>query len=129
MGSVRVLTVDDHATFRHAARALIGATDGFEVAGEAASGEEGVAAAARLHPDLVLMDVRLPDIDGYEATRRIIPLRPEAVVVLVSATEEGVPGETAARCGAAAFVCKEQLRPSLLRELWDRHGHPVAASG
>ena len=128
MGSVRVLTVDDHATFRDAARALIVAT-GFEVAGEAASGEEGVAAAARLHPDLVLMDVRLPDIDGCEATRRIIPLRPEAVVVLVSATEEGVPGDLAARCGAAAFVCKEQLRPSLLRELWDSHGHPVAATG
>jgi two-component system, NarL family, invasion response regulator UvrY len=129
VGSVRVLTVDDHATFRHAARALIGATEGFEVAGEAASGEEGVAAAVRLHPDLVLMDVRLPDIDGYEATRRIVPLQPGAVVVLISATEEAILGETAARCGAVAFVCKEELRPSLLRDLWNRHGHPVAAPG
>lgn len=129
LGSVRVLTVDDHASFRQAARALIDATAGFEVAGEAASGEEGVAAAVRLRPDIVLMDVHLPDIDGYEATRRIVPLRPSAVVVLVSAADEALQGDTAARCGAVAFVCKENLRPSLLQELWSRHGHPVATTG
>ncbi len=128
MGSIRVLTVDDHATFRTAARAVIGATEGFEVAGEAASGEEGVAAAARLHPDLVLMDVRLPDIDGYEAARRIAPLRPEAVVVLVSATDEALHGDAEARCGAAAFVRKEQLCPTLLRDLWQRHGRAGTAA-
>jgi len=129
LASVRVLTVDDHATFRQAARALIEATDGFEVAGEATSGQEGVAAALRLHPDLVLMDVHLPDIDGYEATRRIIPLQPGAVVILVSAAEEANQGEAAARSGAVAFVCKETLRPALLQELWERHGQPPVTFG
>jgi two-component system, NarL family, invasion response regulator UvrY len=129
LGSVRVLTVDDHATFRNAARALIGATDGFELAGEASTGEEGVAAARRLHPDLVLMDVWLPDIDGYEATRRITPIQPETVVVLISAMDEAIQGDTAARCGAAAFVRKQDLRPLLLRQLWNRHAPHVANAG
>jgi len=127
--SVRVLTVDDHATFRGAARALIGATDGFEVAGEASTGEEGVAAACRLHPDMVLMDVRLPDIDGYEATRRITPTQPDTVVVLMSAADEAIQGDTAARCGAAAFVRKQDLRPALLQQLWSRHASHVADAG
>lgn len=129
LGSVRVLTVDDHATFRSAARALIGATAGFELAGEAATGEEGVAAARRLHPDFVLMDVRLPDIDGYEATRRITPTEPDTVVVLVSATEEAFPSDVRARCGAVAFVLKQDLRPVLLQELWSRHAPHVADAG
>jgi len=129
LAAIRVLTVDDHATFRQAARALIDATDGFEVAGEAASGEAGVAAALRLHPDLVLMDVHLPDIDGYEATRRILPLQPDAIVILVSAAEEANQAEAAARCGAVAFACKETLRPRLLQDVWRRYGRPPATVG
>ena len=58
--------------------ALVAATDGFEIVGEATTGEEGVAAAFRLRPDVVLLDVRLPDIDGYEAARRIAPHLPRS---------------------------------------------------
>jgi DNA-binding NarL/FixJ family response regulator len=126
VGSVRVLTVDDHATFREAARALVAATEGFEAVGEAATGEEGVLAARRLHPDLVLMDVHLPDIDGYEAARRIAPLQPGTVIVLVSA-DDALFGDPTSICGASAFVRKEELRPTLLRELWDRHRVEAAA--
>jgi two-component system, NarL family, invasion response regulator UvrY len=131
--SVRVLTVDDHAAFREAARALISATEGFELVGEVATGEEGVAAARRLRPDLVLMDVHLPDIDGYEAARRIEPVDPGAVIVLVSAAEDALQGDIPARCGASAFVRKEDLRPGLIQQLWARHGaadrpHPAAAA-
>jgi DNA-binding NarL/FixJ family response regulator len=126
VGSVRVLTVDDHATFREAARALVAATDGFEAVGEAATGEEGVLAARRLHPDLVLLDVHLPDIDGYEAARRIAPLEPGTVIVLVSA-DDSLFGDPTSICGASAFVRKEELRPTLLRELWDRHRVEAAA--
>jgi two-component system, NarL family, invasion response regulator UvrY len=118
--SVRVLTVDDHATFRQAAAALIAATDGFVTVGVASTGQEAVIAARRLAPDLVLLDIGLPDIDGYEAARRIGTVVPEALIVLVSADEALVDDPTA-RCGASAFVQKQDLRPSLLRELWARH--------
>jgi len=120
VGAVRVLTVDDHATFRQAATALIDATDGFEAVGVARTGLEAVVAAERLAPDLILMDVGLPDIDGYEAARRIALFRPAAMILLVSVGDEAI-GDPTARCGAAAFVHKEDLRPALLRDLWAKH--------
>ena len=124
MTSVRVLTVDDHPAFRDAARALIDATPGFEVAGDVDSGEDAVGAVMRLRPDLVLMDVGLSGIDGYEATRRVRYVRPATVIVLVSASEEALEGETAVTCGAVAWIRKQDLRPSLLQELWQIHGTP-----
>ena len=126
MGSVRVLTVDDHAAFRAAARALVAATAGFESIGEATTAEEGIAAAIRLRPDLVLLDVRLPGMDGYEAARRMAPALPDTVICLVSATEAAVQGEYATRCGATAFVRKQDLRPGLLESLWKGHAPPRA---
>jgi two-component system invasion response regulator UvrY len=122
VGSVRVLTVDDHAAFRAAMRAVVDATAGFETVGEASTGEDGVAAAFRLLPDVVLMDVRLPGIDGYEAARRISPQLPAVVICLVSTVDEALHGESATRCGAAAVVRKQDLRPSVLEELWAAHG-------
>jgi two-component system, NarL family, invasion response regulator UvrY len=122
--SVRVLTVDDHPAFRDAARALIDATPGFEVAGDVNSGEDAVGAVMRLRPDLVLMDVGLSGIDGYEATRRLRYVRPATVIVLVSASDEALEGETAVTCGAVAWIRKQDLRPSLLQELWQIHGTP-----
>lgn len=124
MPSVRVLTVDDHPAFRDAARALIDATPGFEVAGDVDSGEDAVGAVMRLRPDLVLMDVGLSGIDGYEATRRLRYVRPATVIVLVSASDEALEGETAVTCGAVAWIRKQDLRPSLLEELWQIHGTP-----
>jgi two-component system invasion response regulator UvrY len=126
VGAVRVLTVDDHATFRQAATALIAATDGFEAVGVARSGLEAVVAAERLSPDLILMDIGLPDIDGYEAARRIAVFRPAALIVLISVADEALAGDPTERCGAAAFVRKEDLRPALLRDLWATHRLPKA---
>ena len=108
--------------FREAARALVGATPGFEVVGEAATGEDGVAAAFRLRPDVVLLDVRLPDIDGYEAARRIAPHLPAVVICLVSTTDEALVGNSTEECGAIAFIRKQDLRPSVLRDLWAAYG-------
>src|ERR687888_220334 len=81
---VKVLIVDDQEPFREAARMVVEVTDGFEVVGEAETGEQGVEAARELHPDLVLMDVNLPGIEGPEATRRILAESPDVVVFLVS---------------------------------------------
>lgn len=111
---VGVLIVDDQAPFRRAARAVVGATPGFEVVGEAESGEEAVDLAADLGPGLVLMDINLPGINGIEATRRITSARPETVTVLLSTyREEDLPAG-AADCGATAYVHKEDFGPAVL---------------
>ena len=118
--AVGVLTVDDSERFLRAAHDLISATPGFRV-GEAASGAECLAAAQRLDPDLVLLDVRMPVMDGIETARRLSAARSRPVIVLVSA-EDAVDLPSAARaCGASALVRKQDLRPALLRRLWDAH--------
>jgi DNA-binding NarL/FixJ family response regulator len=119
---VGVVTVDDQAVFRSAARDVIDATPGFEAVGEAASGEEALALLERIEPGLVLVDVRMPGMDGLEAARLIKELHPGAVVVLISLEEpEDIPS-TASACGAAAFVRKQEFRPSTLHGLWQHHG-------
>ena len=119
---VRVLVVDDHAAFRDAARAVVEAAGGFELAGEAASGPEALDEAGRLRPDLVLLDVRLPGVHGLEVARRLTAARPAVVVVLMSLEDLGhVPGGLAS-CGAVAFVRKQDLRPALLSAVWARSG-------
>ena len=81
---IRVLTVDDQAVFRGIAREVIDATPGFEAVGEAASGEEALEAVARLAPQLVLLDVRMPGLDGIEVARRLRVTHPDTVLVLIS---------------------------------------------
>lgn len=119
---VDVLTVDDSAQFLEAARELVATTDGFRLVGEAVSGEEGVAAARRLSPDLVLLDVRMPEMDGVETARRLTAVDPRMVIFLVSANEQGDAPNGVGSCGAAAFVRKQDLAPSTLHRLWATHG-------
>ena len=117
---VRVLIVDDQAPFRSAARFVVEATDGFEVVGEAESGEDAVARAGELHPDLVLMDVKLPGIDGIEATRRIRAESNGSVTVLLLSTYEAEDyAAQAVECGAATFIPKSQFGPERLAEAWE----------
>jgi DNA-binding NarL/FixJ family response regulator len=115
---VRVLIVDDLASFRSAARAVVQSTPGFEVAGEVASGEESIDRARALRPELVLMDVSLPGIDGPEATRQIVADVPEAVVLLLSARDPGDVGSLAADCGAAAYLAKSTFSSESLARAW-----------
>jgi len=115
-GTVRVLIVDDQEPFRSAARLVVELTDGFQVIGEAATGEDGVAMAADLNPDLILMDVKMPGIDGLEATRRIIAARPDARIVVLSTYDEYA--EHTREAGAIAFISKAEFGPAILSEVW-----------
>jgi adenylate cyclase len=115
-GVVRVLVVDDQRPFRDAAVHVVSATPGFEVAGQAESGEEAVALAAELEPDLILMDINLPGIDGLEATRQIVAATPGRVVLALS-TEAG-QATRALASGAAAFISKADFDPDRLAAAW-----------
>jgi DNA-binding NarL/FixJ family response regulator len=116
---VRVLIVDDQEPFRMAARLVVEATDGFDVVGEVESGEDSVRMARDLNPDLVLMDVNLPGINGLEATRQILdePSHP-VVVLLLSTYEEDEYAPRAAECGAAAYIPKAAFGPDRLEAAW-----------
>ncbi len=118
MADVRVLIVDDQLPFREASRMVVEMTDGFEVAGEAENGEEGVEMSRALGPDLVLMDVQMPGIDGLEATRRIRQLDNPPHVVVMSTHESGDYRETALTAGADAFIPKSEFSMDALEELW-----------
>jgi two-component system, NarL family, invasion response regulator UvrY len=117
---VGVLTVDDQAVFRSVAREVIEATAGFELLGEATSGEEALDLADRVDPDLVLVDLRMPGMDGLETCRRLRATHPAVTVVLVSTDE---PGDVCTdACGAAAFLPKRLFGRVALTRLWDEHG-------
>jgi len=118
----RVLVVDDQAPFRRAAKAVLAVTKGFEVVGEAESGEEAVSMVGALSPDLVLMDINMPGINGIEATRQITDGHPQAIVILLSTYQADELPAGAADCGAAAYVNKEDFGPVVLRDLWAEHG-------
>jgi DNA-binding NarL/FixJ family response regulator len=118
--AVRVLIVDDQAPFRQAARAVVEATDGFEVIAESETGEASVEASQKLHPDLVLMDVNLPGINGLEATRQILKNSNGTVVVLLLSTyEEEEYAPRAAECGASTYIPKSKFEPDRLAAAWE----------
>lgn len=117
---MRVVIVDDQEPFRQAARMVVELSDGFDVAGEAASGEEAVELVRALDADLVLMDVNLPGIDGLEATRRILAEAPRSRVVLVLSTYEADDYEAQAlAAGASAFIPKSSFGPDTLEAAWN----------
>jgi len=113
---VRVLVVDDQEPFRRAMTAVVEETDGFVVVGSATTGEESLTAAAALRPDMVLMDVNLPGIDGVEASRRLTSAEDGPVVVLLStydAEDFDIAGS-----GATTYVAKAAFGPDRLSACW-----------
>jgi len=116
--AVSVLIVDDQVPFRRAAASVVRVTGGFEVVGEAGSGEEAVELADALAPGLVLMDINMGGISGIEAARRITAASPQVVVVLLSTYQvDDLPAD-AASSGAAAYVNKEEFGPQVLKDVW-----------
>jgi two-component system, NarL family, invasion response regulator UvrY len=120
--AVSVVTVDDQPFFRVAARDVIEATGGFEAVGEACSSEEALGLVEELDPKLVLVDIRMPGMDGIETTQRIKAAHPEVVVVLISIEGTTNVPAAAGSSGAAALVRKQDFGPSALRRLWAEHG-------
>jgi CheY-like chemotaxis protein len=118
-GGVRVLLVDDQEPFLRAMSAVVGETTGWVVVGEAASGERALTLAAELLPDLVLMDVHLPGIDGVTATRALRAGDPTPVVILLSTHDEDTGDGFVAESGASAYLTKSALSPARLTELWE----------
>ena len=114
-----VLVVDDQSGWRAMLAELVRGVPGLQVVGEAASGEEALEVADRLRPQLVLMDIRMPGIGGFEATRRLTATHPDTVVVLVSV--DGRDADAVRSSGAAAVVRKQELSAGALSEAWDAH--------
>jgi len=113
---VRVLVVDDNEACRKALAEVVSTAEAFTVAGCAGSGEEALQLLSHLDPHLVLLDARMPGLDGPETARRILRRQPDAVVVLVSA-EPGFES-VAASCGATTFLPKSKVSPKRLSDVW-----------
>jgi len=111
-----VLIVDDHSGFRSSARALLEA-EGFEVVGEAADGVSALAAVDRLHPRVVLLDIQLPGIDGFEVAERLARTRDPPVVVLVSTRGVSAYRQRLARSPVRGFLSKSELSGNALAAL------------
>jgi DNA-binding NarL/FixJ family response regulator len=111
-----ILIVDDHAGFRLQARALLEA-DGFVVVGEAGDGYSGLAEARRLRPDLVLLDIGLPDVEGFDVARVLAADGPPPFVVLTSSREAGAYGPRLSSSQALGFIPKDELSGAAIRAL------------
>jgi DNA-binding NarL/FixJ family response regulator len=118
MDVVQVLLVDDQPAYLRAMSSVVEETPGFAVVGEVSSGEECLVLAAQLVPDLVLMDVNLPGIDGVEATRRLRAVEFPPVVLLLSTYDDDAGVQFITESGAAAYVTKSAFGPDRLLELW-----------
>jgi DNA-binding NarL/FixJ family response regulator len=112
----RVLVVDDHPSFRSCASALL-AAEGFDVVGQAEDGAAAVALAAELRPELVLLDIQLPDLDGFAVTEQLLAADPQLLVVLVSSRDRSSYGPLIESSGALGFLAKGELSGATLARL------------
>lgn len=114
---IRVLIVDDHAIVRKGIRALLSESGGFEIVGEAADGHEAIAAAAETQPDVILMDLLMPGMDGIEATRRITSQRPGARILVLTSFAADNKLFPAIKAGALGYLLKDSSPEDLLRAI------------
>jgi DNA-binding NarL/FixJ family response regulator len=111
-----LLIVDDHGAFRSTARALL-ECDGWDVIGEAGDGTSGIEAARDLNPDVVLLDVRLPDLDGFEVAERLTAGGEGPAVVVTSSSDDPLYADRARETGARGFIAKHDLSGEALQRL------------
>jgi NarL family two-component system response regulator LiaR len=111
---VRLLVVDDHDLFRAGLASLLSAEEGIEVVGQASGGKMGVRLASELRPDVVLMDVRMPDIGGPEATRLILEREPDIKVLALTVSSDDADVSAALQAGAVGFLAKDTPIDSLV---------------
>jgi two-component system, NarL family, response regulator LiaR len=131
--AIRVLLVDDHPVVRQGLRALLSTQDGIDVIGEADDGEAAVAAAERLSPDVVLMDVVMPTMDGVEALRRIAERRPQTRVVMLTSYADERRAMEAVDAGASGFLLKDASPRDVVSAIRAAHRgeavlHPAVAA-
>ena len=117
MESIRILIADDHPHFRDGLRALLLSTPDIEVVGEAGDGEKTVSLAARLQPDVILMDLNMPGTSGIEATRHILHTSPHIAVLVVSMFEDDDSVFAALQAGAKGYLLKGALKAEILRAI------------
>lgn len=130
--TIRVLIADDHGVIREGLASLLGGEAGFDVIGEAPSAEQAVALALAKRPDLIVMDVSMPEIGGIEATRRIKAQAPEIRVIMLTVHEDKELMRAAIRAGAGGYVLKRAIKSELLHAIDTVMGdelyvHPVMA--
>jgi DNA-binding NarL/FixJ family response regulator len=117
MDPIRVLIADDHTLFREGVRALLDSVPDIHVAGEAATGTEVVAQAVALQPDVILMDIQMPDMNGIEATRRIVHTSPHVGVIVLTMFEDDDSVFAAMRAGAHGYLLKGAAQEEMLRAI------------
>ena len=117
MEPLRILIADDHPLFRKGMRALLTATPGTEVVGEATTGQEAIELAAALQPDVILMDLQMPGINGIEATRQILHTSPHIRILVVTLFEDDASIFTALRAGARSYILKDAKEEEMLRAI------------
>src|SRR5438876_2367875 len=117
MDPLRVLVADDHPLFRNGMRALLTSVPDMEAAGVATNGDEAIALAASLQPDVILMDLQMPGINGIEATRQILHTSPHIRVLVVTMFEDDHSVFTALRAGARGYILKDADEDEILRAI------------
>jgi DNA-binding NarL/FixJ family response regulator len=117
MDTIRVLIADDHQLFRDGLNALLLSAPDAEIVGEAATGKEAIQLAAESQPDVILMDLQMPDMDGIEATRRVVQASPHINVLMVTMFEDDQSVFAAMRAGARGYVLKGAKHDEMLRAI------------
>lgn len=117
MDQFHVLIADDHPLFRKGLRALLSAPPDIDIVGEATTGQEAVELAAELQPDVILMDLQMPGINGVEATRQILLTSPHIRILVVTLFEDDASVFTALRAGARGYVLKDAQEEEMLRAI------------
>lgn len=120
--NITVLIADDHSLFIEALEAILTVDDGIEVVGQASDGRQAVELASTLRPDVVLMDISMPVMDGVEATEKIREVHPHACVLMLTGSNARLDVDRARRAGAAGYVTKDRIAAELIQAIRDAAG-------